>query len=191
MDIVGFILQLVGIVISFSDLSVNTGLGPHVKTGSPIIAVGVALQAISLLIFLFLFSVVLFHAAMAHSQFGYTTFHPQHGFVPMAHRFKFFVAMVLVSTMCLIGRDLYQVTILAEGLDSWNAKNQALFAGLDGLLVAEAVVGLVIAHPVRFLRDGIEKRQRSGSATPMIEGNRASQFGVVRPVRRDLAPWSS
>ncbi|KAI1381715.1 RTA1 like protein-domain-containing protein [Hypoxylon crocopeplum] len=185
-DVVGFVIQLVGIIISFSDLSPDTGLGEHARIGSPIIAAGIAVQALSLITFLVLFSIVLFRAAVAHNQFGYTTFHPIHGFVPMAHRFKFFVAMLLISVMCLFGRALYQAIVLSNGLDSWAVKNQALFAGLDSLLVAEAVVGLVIAHPVRFLRNGIEKKTGSSrSITPMIE----EQSG--RPIGQDLTPWSS
>ncbi|OTB14274.1 hypothetical protein K445DRAFT_319086 [Daldinia sp. EC12] len=94
----------------------------------------------------------------------------------MAHRFKFFLAMLLLSAMCLFARALYQTIVLASGLDSWTAKNQALFAGLDGLLVAEAVVGLCVAHPVTFLRDGIEKRIGSRATSAMTEEQRISQF---------------
>ncbi|KAG4220796.1 hypothetical protein PC116_g30725 [Phytophthora cactorum] len=94
----------------------------------------------------------------------------------MAHRFKFFLAMLLLSAMCLFARALYQTIVLANGLESWTAKNQALFAGLDGLLVAEAVVGLCVAHPVTFLRDGIEKRIGSRATSAMTEEQRISQF---------------
>ncbi|KAI1779794.1 RTA1 like protein-domain-containing protein [Hypoxylon cercidicola] len=190
-DVVGFVLQLVGIIISFSDLSADTGLGAQVHLGSPIILAGIALQSLSLICFLTLFCIVLFRAAVAHHQFGYTTFHPIHGFLPIAHRFKFFIAMLLVSTMCLTARDLYQMIVLGSGLNSWLAKNQALFAGLDSLLVAEAVVGLVVAHPVRFLRDGIEKRRGSRSATPMLEGRRATQYGIYDRPNGDHTPWNS
>ncbi|KAI1461980.1 RTA1 like protein-domain-containing protein [Annulohypoxylon moriforme] len=200
-DVTGFVLQLIGIIVSFSDLSVDTGLGRNAKIGSPIMAAGTALQAISLIIFIFLFAIVLLRAAIANSQFGYTTFHPIHGFVPMAYRFKFFVAMLLVSAICLFGRSLYQVIVLGDGLDSWNAKNQALFAGLDSLLVAEAVAGLVVAHPVRFLQDGLEKRV-GRNANSMIEEPRVSRFYIMgnppeRPTRPNRSyqpghsPWSS
>ncbi|KAI2467217.1 RTA1 like protein-domain-containing protein [Annulohypoxylon bovei var. microspora] len=198
-DVVGFVLQLIGIIVSFSDLSADTGLGHNAKIGSPIIAAGTAVQAISLIIFIFLFATVLLRAAVANNQFGYTTFHPIHGFVPMAYRFKFFVAMLLISAICLFGRDLYQTIVLGDGLDSWNAKNQALFAGLDSLLVAEAVAGLVIAHPVRFLQDGLEKRVGSRNASSMIEEPRVSRYYMVgdlptRPARSyhsDLTLWST
>ncbi|KAI1766175.1 RTA1 like protein-domain-containing protein [Hypoxylon sp. FL1150] len=192
-DVVGFVLELVGIIISFSDLSPDRGLGPHIELGNPIIAAGIGLQSLSLICFLVLFAVVLFRAAVAHHQFGYTTFHPIHGFLPMAHRFKFFIAMVLISVMCLLGRNLYQMVILGTGLNSSTAKNQALFAGLDSLLVAEAVVGLVVAHPVRFLRDGVEKRRGSRSTTPMMaEEQRATQYGIYdRPTGHDHTPWGS
>ncbi|KAI0890420.1 RTA1 like protein-domain-containing protein [Annulohypoxylon maeteangense] len=201
-DVIGFVFQLIGIIVSFSDLSVDTGLGHNAKIGSPIMAAGTAIQALSLIIFIFLFVNVLLRAAIANSQFGYTTFHPVHGFVPMAYRFKFFVAMLLISAICLFGRDLYQVIILADGLESWNAKNQALFAGLDSLLVAEAVAGLVVAHPVRFLQDGLEKRVRSRNASSMMEEPRVSRFYLLgntptpptrpnRSYQRDHTPRSS
>ncbi|OTA69396.1 hypothetical protein K449DRAFT_428844 [Hypoxylon sp. EC38] len=212
-DVVGFVLQLVGIIIAFSDLSADTGLGNHAKIGSPIIAAGVAVQAMSLALFLFLFSIVLFRATRANKQFGYTTFHPVHGFVPIAHRFMFFLAMLLISTLCLFARALYQTIILGDGLDGWTAKNQALFAGLDSLLVGEAVVGLVVAHPVGFLRNGLEKRRGSGNTSIVAEEQRVVsdyymggrqlgtgnlQYGTrdrpQRPSRRvgdDLTPLSS
>ncbi|KAI0894918.1 RTA1 like protein-domain-containing protein [Annulohypoxylon nitens] len=206
-DIFGFVLQLIGIIVAFSDISVDTGLGHNSKLGSPIIAAGTAVQALSLIIFLTLFAIVLLRAAMANSRFGYTTFHPIHGFVPMAYRFKFFVAMLLVSAICLFGRNLYQTIVLGDGLDSWNAKNQALFAGLDSLLVAEAVAGLVVAHPVRFLQDGLEKRTGSRDATSMVEDPRVSQYYILgeshspnrptrpgrsyQPYQRGSTPWSS
>ncbi|KAI0852677.1 RTA1 like protein-domain-containing protein [Daldinia vernicosa] len=175
-DVIGFIFQFIGLIISFSDLSSDTGLGHNARVGSPIIATGMVIQAISLIIYIMLFGIVLFRAAIANSQFGYTTFHPVHGFVPMAHRFKFFLAMLLVSAMCLFARALYQAIVLANGLESYTAKNQALFAGLDSLLVAEAVVGLCAAHPVTFLRDGIEKRRGSRSTSAMAEQQRISQL---------------
>ncbi|KAI2618887.1 RTA1 like protein-domain-containing protein [Hypoxylon sp. NC1633] len=197
-DVVGFVLQIAGIVVSFSDLSPDTGLGHNARIGNPIIAAGVAVQAISLMTLLMLFAVVLLRAAVSYRQFGYTTFHPTHGFVPMAHRFKFFVAMLLISAMCLFARALYQTIVLSDGLYSWTAKNQALFAGLDGFLVAEAVVGLVIAHPVTFLRDGLNKRTGYMSTSPMTEGQRTSQLGIwdipvrpARPTRPNSNPWGS
>ncbi|KAI1394132.1 RTA1 like protein-domain-containing protein [Hypoxylon trugodes] len=178
-DIVGFALQLIGIIVSFSDISTSTGLGHNAHYGTPIIATGIILQAVSLITFLSLFTIVLFQASLTNSHYGYTTFHPSHGFVPIAQRFKFFVAMLLVSTMCLFGRGVYQVIILSEGLESWTAKNQALFAGLDSFLVAEAVVGLVIAHPVLFLRDGLDKRLlRRNSNNPLIEERGMSRLVV-------------
>ncbi|KAL7628866.1 hypothetical protein AAE478_000381 [Parahypoxylon ruwenzoriense] len=192
-DVLGFVLEVVGIVISFSDLSADTGLGPNARIGSPIIASGIALQALSLICFINLFVFVLFQAAVAYSKFGYTTFHPVHGYVPMAHRFKFFVAMLLLSAMCLFGRALYQVIVLGSGLDSWTAKNQALFAGLDSFLVAEAAVGLIVAHPVIFLRDGVEKRL-GGSRNPSFVEERASQYSIDDyrpPTRQDVGPGQS
>ncbi|KAI1465799.1 RTA1 like protein-domain-containing protein [Daldinia caldariorum] len=175
-DAAGFVFQFIGLVVSFSDISSDTGLGHNSRVGSPIIATGMAIQAISLLIHIGLFGVVLFRAAVANSQFGYTTFHPVHGYVPMAYRFKFFLAMLLLSAMCLFARALYQTVVLANGLGSWTAKNQALFAGLDSFLVAEAVVGLCVAHPVTFLRDGIEKRLGSRATNDMADEQRISQF---------------
>ncbi|OTA99569.1 hypothetical protein M426DRAFT_16326 [Hypoxylon sp. CI-4A] len=194
-DVIGFILQAVGIIITFSDLSVDTGLGSNASIGNPIIAAGTTAQAISLIVYLLLFSVVLLRAAVANHQFGYTTFHPVHGFVPIARRFKFFLAMLLLSPMCLVARSLYQTIILGDGLDSWTAKNQALFAGLDSFLVAEAVAGLVIAHPVRFLRDGIEKRRGSRATRSIVAEQARNPYGVFgappRPNRPSFTPLSS
>ncbi|KAI8965805.1 RTA1 like protein-domain-containing protein [Daldinia sp. FL1419] len=189
-DAFGFIFQFVGIIISFSDLSSDTGLGNNARVGSPVIATGIVIQAISLILFILLFGIVLFRAAIANSQFGYTTFHPVHGYVPIAHRFKIFLAMLLVSAMCLFARALYQAIVLGNGLESFTAKNQALFAGLDSLLVAEAVVGLCVAHPVTFLRDGIEKRVGSRTISAMTEEQRISQESQYRASQYSMSQYS-
>ncbi|KAH9996953.1 RTA1 like protein-domain-containing protein [Xylariaceae sp. FL0662B] len=189
-DVLGFIFQIIGIAISFSDLSPDERLGPKAKIGSPIIAVGVVLQALSLIYFLVLFGYVLFQAAVHYRQFGYTTFHPRHGFVPMASRFKVYIVILLVSVVCLLGRDLYQAIVLSLGLDSWAEKNQALFAGLDGLLVAESVVGLVVAHPVGFLEDGVRKKLRRTN-NPLIEQGGRQHSRGDSAVGQGTVPWNS
>ncbi|KAI1083031.1 hypothetical protein F5B20DRAFT_443550 [Whalleya microplaca] len=99
--------------------------------------------------------------------------------------------MLLVSVISLLGRNLYQAIVLSTGLESWTAKNQALFAGFDGLLVAESVVGLVVAHPVGFLADGVKKKMRRINS-PLIEQEaRSRTTGGSSTMGQGVVPWTS
>ncbi|CAJ2501543.1 Uu.00g043960.m01.CDS01 [Anthostomella pinea] len=163
-DATGVVIQLVGIIVTFADVSTATGLGPNTKKGTPIIAAGTGLQALSLICFHVLFAVVAFQAAVAHRQFGYTTFHSQHGFVTLTRKFKVFLAMLIVSSICLLARAVFQTTLLGAGFGSNIARIEALFLAFNGFLVAEPIIGLVIAHPASYLQDGVKQKRRNRSA---------------------------
>lgn len=172
----GLVLQLTGIIVAFSDLSDATGFGPNARRGTPIMAAGTGLHALSLTYFLILFGVVIFRATMAHRHYGYTTFHPHYGFVAMTRKFKIILVVIVASCIVLFVRAIFQIILLAAGFESDIAKNEGLYLGFNGFLVAEPIVGLIIAHPSSFLQDGIKQKKRNleVSASELFD----SRFGT-------------
>lgn len=164
-DVLGFVLQVIGLVVAFSDASTATGLGPNVATGSGLITAGLAAQLLSLSAFIVLFAAVLARASLAARDFGLTTLHTHRRlgsgsegglgeekyYVPLGARFKIFVTVVAVSLVCLLARNLYEIMAMSDGIGGLVSGDEALFVGLDGLTVAQAVVGVVIMHPAWFL----------------------------------------
>ncbi|KAH9909038.1 RTA1 like protein-domain-containing protein [Xylariomycetidae sp. FL2044] len=193
-DVAGFVLQVAGVAVTFSDLSLDTGLGTNATPGSLVICAGTALQALSLLCFLMLFGVIVYKAKLEHRRFGYTSWHPERGFVALTQRFKIFVSMLVVAIICLFTRAVYRTMLLGMGLQSTMAQNEMLFAGLEGFLVVVAVVSLVVAHPASYLEDGLMEKLRNISVspprTPVMDGN-VPQANESTPERRQVAsPWN-
>lgn len=174
-DLLGFALQVIGLIVAFSDASMSTGLGSLAATGSGLIAAGLAAQLLSLSAFMVLFAAVLARASLAARDFGLTTFHAHRiggrsrrgrggggrgrrpGYVPLGSRFITFVAIVAVALVCLLARNLYAVMAMSDGLGGPVAANEALFIGFDGLMVAQAVIGVIAVHPGRFLDERMPK----------------------------------
>ncbi|KAI0018315.1 RTA1 like protein-domain-containing protein [Xylariomycetidae sp. FL0641] len=163
-DIGGLGIQLLGIIVAFSDLSSSTAFGPNANIGRPIVALGTGIQALSLLCFLGLFGVVICRALQHHRHYGYTTWHQFHGFVVKTRKFKTFVIMVIVSCLCLLARAIFHTVFLGAGFESSVAHNEALYLVFDGFLVVESVVGLILTHPASYLQDGVKQQMRSRSA---------------------------
>ncbi|KAK7755204.1 hypothetical protein SLS62_002709 [Diatrype stigma] len=173
-DLLGFALQVIGLIVAFSDASTSAGLGPNVATGSGLVAAGLAAQLLSLSAFIVLFSATLARASLAARDIGLTAFHV-HGIerrgsegrgggagggkgpVPLSLRLKAFMAVSAVSLVCLLARNLYAIMAASGGIGGPVAGDEALFVGLDGLMVAQAVVGIVIVHPAWFLEERTPK----------------------------------
>ncbi|KAI5923225.1 RTA1 like protein-domain-containing protein [Camillea tinctor] len=170
-DGTGFVVQLIGITAAFLDLSTTTGLDKSSAKGTWIMAVGVGLQALSLACFIAMFTVVVVKAALMHRHFGYTTFHYEHGFVPLTRKFKFFLVVMVTAAICLFARAVFLTILLGSGFGSGIAKNEALFAGFNGFLVAQSIIGLTTAHPACFLQDGLKQRRlyRSNSSSVLLQ----------------------
>ncbi|KAI1490395.1 RTA1 like protein-domain-containing protein [Biscogniauxia mediterranea] len=167
----GFVVQLIGIAAAFLDLSATTGLDTTSEKGTRIMAVGVGLQAVSIACFIAMFTVVIVKASFMHRHFGYTTFHYEHGFVPLTRKFKIFLVMMTMAAICLLARAVFQTILLSSGFGSGIAKNEAMFTGFNGFLVALSVVGLTTAHPASFLQDGLKEGRlyRSDSDSILLQ----------------------
>jgi RTA1 like protein len=149
-DIVCLVIQAVGGGLAFSSSSDTSGLGPNSENGIHIIVVGLAVQILSLAFFLMLFVSILARAASsrrdaaARAKAAETT-------TVLPTRFKVFVVVLLVVSLCIMTRCIYRVVEFSGGLNSPLAENEGLFIGLDNVMVAVAFVGLVACHPAIFL----------------------------------------
>ncbi|KAI0594289.1 RTA1 like protein-domain-containing protein [Biscogniauxia sp. FL1348] len=167
----GFVVQLIGIAAAFLDLPTTTGLDTTSEKGTWIMAAGVGLQAVSIACFIAMFTVVIVKAALMHRHFGYTTFHYEHGFVPLTQKFKVFLVTMAMAAICLFTRAVFLTILLGSGFGSGIAKNEAMFIGFNGFLVAQSVVGLTTAHPASFLQDGLKERRlyRNDSGSILLQ----------------------
>ncbi|ORY65980.1 RTA-like protein, partial [Pseudomassariella vexata] len=150
-DLVAILVQLVGFIVTFSDLTAVDGLGPSAEKGASVIAAGAGVQFLALASFSVLFTIVIFKASMAYHEFGYTTFHKDRGYVLLGGKFKARVGMMMAATMCLLTRGVFRIMALADGLDGSISRNEALFVVFDGLLVAAAILCLLGLHPAYVL----------------------------------------
>ncbi|KAK8124757.1 RTA1-domain-containing protein, partial [Apiospora kogelbergensis] len=157
-DLVGLVIQIVGLGLALSGIS-KTGMGPHANSGGVVVAVGIGLHAATLAVFMVLFAVALCQAYVTYRQHGSTTADVDLCVVGLSSgrtlttRFKGYLLIVALAVVCLLVRDLYRTIGLAQGFTTANV-NEAIFALLDGFLVAEAVLGLVAFHPAWVLTDG-------------------------------------
>ncbi|KAF9879204.1 putative sphingoid long-chain base transporter RSB1 [Colletotrichum karsti] len=158
LDGLALILQIAGLAVGFKDvplvLTSKESYAPN-NTGAKIVMAGLVLQLATLVIAGLLLASVLVRAAVSYRKYGYTTFHRDVGYVPLPRRFRIFATAVPSAMVVLFGRLCFRVAEYAEGFRGGLATgDEGLFVGLDGLLVAYAIVVLVVCHPALFLRDG-------------------------------------
>ncbi|KAI0136454.1 RTA1 like protein-domain-containing protein [Xylariales sp. AK1849] len=160
---VAFCIQAIGLCISIWNILASSGVGHNADKGGYVIAAGIGLQALTLGLFLILYTVILLSAYLAYREFGYTTFCAgRGGRKVLSCRFKIFLAVVLIAAICLLTRDLFRIIGFADGFDGGN-RNEWSFALFDGLLISEAVMGLVVFHPAYVFTD-YAKADRGGQA---------------------------
>ncbi|KAK8048878.1 hypothetical protein PG994_010608 [Apiospora phragmitis] len=140
-DLAGLAIQIVGLILALSGISNTTGrLGPGANSGGIVVAAGIGLHAATLAVFMTLFAVVLCLAFATYRQ-------------ALTCRFKGYLLIIVLVVVCLLVRDLYRAIGLAQGFATASV-GDAMFALLDGFLVAEAVLGLAVFHPAWVLVDG-------------------------------------
>ncbi|KAK8056953.1 RTA1 like protein-domain-containing protein [Apiospora rasikravindrae] len=153
-DLAGLAVQIVGLGLALSGNSSTTRPGPDADRGAIVMAMGIGLHAATLAVFMVLFAVVLCQALATYRQYGSRTTEMELGSGrTLARRFKGYLVIVVFVVVCLLIRDLYRAIGLAQGFATTDV-GQAMFALLDGFLVAEAVLGLAVFHPAWVLVDG-------------------------------------
>lgn len=156
-DLAGLGLQLVGLGLALSGISSTASLGPNANRGGVIVGVGIGLHAVTLAVFMILFAVVLCQAFSTYRTYGNRTtdmeLGPADSGRALTRRFKGYLIVVTLVVVCLLIRDLYWTIGLTQSFTKANV-GEPMFALLDGFVVAEAVLGLVVFHPAWVLVDG-------------------------------------
>ncbi|KAL0939134.1 sphingoid long-chain base transporter RSB1 [Colletotrichum truncatum] len=173
LDGLSLILQIAGLAVGFQDvpsfIASNTSYEPN-GAGAKIALAGLVIQFLTLVAAGLLLASVLLRAAVAYRKYGYTTFHRDVGYVPLTGRFRIFAAAVPSAMAVLFGRLCFRVAEYAGGFRGRLATGEeGLFVGLEGFLVAYALVAVVACHPALFLRDG--KMVTRSEAEPFVGGN--------------------
>jgi hypothetical protein len=74
-------------------------------------------------------------------------------------RFRAFVCAIAIGTVCIFIRSVYRVAELSEGWEGHLIRQQWLFVGLEGVMVAVGVIALTIAHAAFWIGDVGGKKQ--------------------------------
>ncbi|KAJ2986736.1 hypothetical protein NUW58_g4887 [Xylaria curta] len=72
----------------------------------------------------------------------------------VATRLKLFLASLSLAILLILARCAYRVAELSEGYNGVLFHDELLFIGLEGVLIALAVVALGIGHPGLVFKDG-------------------------------------
>lgn len=151
-DIICLFVHGAGGGIAFTgDMSSAGASNPGIQT----ITAALALQVVSLAVFLALFISILvrsFLSRRAYVSVAQSADRLEKDRRPVTTRFKLYVAMILVVCACIIVRCIYRAAAYSGGFTSALNQNQAVFIGLDSTMIAIALSGLAIFTPAVFLR---------------------------------------
>lgn len=166
-DVLSFAVQVMGLAFAIWDVAGTGSVGQESDTGGRIIAGGTVIHALMLVVVLVIYVVALLKGYISWCETGYTTFNIERGgYKKCSTRFKVFLAAITVALLCLLARDVNRMIGFIQEFDGGN-RNQARWAALDGLLVSEAVLGLVVLHPSYVFSDYNKKKKYSdGVRTP-------------------------
>jgi len=174
-DLISLLLQIIGYAIAFPRAPDAQGRIHITPAGTTTVLAGTSLHLATLVATLLLYLSVLLRARRAHRAYGYTTFHRDAGYVALETRFLAGAALLPLGCLCLAGRDVYRVASLAGGIGGKVARNQALFVGVEGVLVMLALVAAGVAcHPGLILWD---ERMRTEEDAPFVGGQQLQQQG--------------
>ncbi|KAJ3566811.1 hypothetical protein NPX13_g6997 [Xylaria arbuscula] len=140
-DIFALLIQASGGGVSFTE---TVSLDGGVSTGQSIIIAGLALQVVSLTVFLFLFLGVLWPTNLFRTN--------KYGKLDAEdRRTKNFTIFVFIAILLIIGRSGFRVAEYSEGIFGTLGHNEVLFIIFDGFPMAIASSLLVIFHPMHML----------------------------------------
>ncbi|TEA16587.1 Uncharacterized protein C8034_v012383 [Colletotrichum sidae] len=174
LDALSLLLQIAGLAVGFRPtpqvLSPTSTLTTS-PAGAKIVTAGLVLHLATLTFAGLLLASVLLRAARSFRRYGYTTFHRTVGYVALPPRFRILLVAVSSALVVLFGRLAFRVAEYAEGFAGALARDgEGMFVGLDGFLVAYALVAVVGCHPAVFLGDGIVGDERTAAGGRLAPG---------------------
>jgi hypothetical protein len=89
-----------------------------------------------------------------HRELDGASLDPKFSALRSSKKFRGFLAALTIATICIFIRSVYRVAELSEGWTGHLIRQQWLFVGLEGVMVAAAVITLNIFHPAFCFEDG-------------------------------------
>ncbi|KAI1819384.1 RTA1-domain-containing protein [Xylaria intraflava] len=141
-DVFALITQAAGGGVSFTETAPIDGSG-GISAGQGLILGGLALQVVSLTVFLALFMGVLWPSDL---------FRRDKKLGRDARRVRTFAVLLLVAIVLIIGRSIFRAVEFSQGIFGALSHDEILFIILDGFPVGIATAILVIFHPFYVFR---------------------------------------
>lgn len=162
--------------------------------GNNIMIAGLSVQVITLLIFIILASDFAFRTYRNVKRLGKEgALDPTHARLRSSTMFKGFMVALSLATLCIFTRSVYRVAELSEGWNGHLIKTQKYFIGLEGAIIALAVLALNAFHPGLCFREGYDTHtgRRFCGCCGGRRKNREVEYGTdsppVRPVEETKA----
>jgi hypothetical protein len=147
--------------------------------GNNIMIAGLAIQVVTLLIFMVLSGDFALRTYRRSKTMGSAeALDPTHARLRGSWAFKGFLVALSFATLCIFTRSVYRVAELSEGWNGRLIKTQSYFIGLEGAIVGLAVLALNAFHPGLCFREGYDsgrggcgccgRRKKRSVASPAV-----------------------
>lgn len=123
---------------------------------------GLAVQVVTLLIFIVLSVDFALRTLRRHRELGTAALDPTHAKLRASWAFKGFLVALVLATLCIFTRSVYRVAELSQGWQGHLIKTQKYFIGLEGAIIGVAVLVLNAFHPGLCFREGYVKGANGG-----------------------------
>lgn len=158
-DVISLLLQAAGGGLASADshMNKNPAVGDHIMVA------GLAFQVITLFVFMCLSADFAVNTLRRYRQLGAAdAFDQAHASLRQSKRFRGFLVALAFATLCIFTRSVYRVAELSEGWTGHLIETQKYFIGLEGAIVASAVLSLNAFHPGLCFREGYSARKSFG-----------------------------
>ena len=133
--------------------------------GNHIMIAGLALQVVTLLIFITLALDFAWRAYTGRTHLGQVVPNQQQTRLRRSWPFNAFLIALFLSTLCIFTRRVFRVIELSQGSYGHLATTQKYFIGLDGAVIVASVLLLNLCHPDLCFKDAIDARVVQPSQT--------------------------
>ncbi|KAL9586860.1 MAG: hypothetical protein Q9212_000604 [Teloschistes hypoglaucus] len=156
-DILSLVLQALG--GGMASAASHSNKSP--ETGDHIMVTGLAFQVFTLLVFMILCTDFAVRTFKRMNRMGEGALDPTHKSLRGSMKFRLFLVVLALSTICIFIRSVFRVVELGEGWNGALIKNQTLFIILEGVMVIIAVLVLNLFHPGLCFREGYVRKPKA------------------------------
>lgn len=156
-DIASLLLQAAGGGLA----SAKSHADQDPTVGNNIMIAGLAIQVVTLLVFIILALDFAFRTWKRIRELGaQNALDSTHAKLRSSWAFKGFLVALSLATLCIFTRSVYRVAELSEGWNGRLIKTQSYFIGLEGAIIGVAVLALNAFHPGLCFREGYVKEEK-------------------------------